>query len=96
MSWTQKDSTTSTAETPIDIVNLLNRYFYSVFKHPDTTDDHFPFVVPDNGTSNITTISDITLTEEEVCAVLKALDEDKATGPDEIPALLLKKCAVNY
>ena len=95
MSWTQKDSTTSTAETPIDIVNLLNRYFYSVFKHPDTTDDHFPFVVPDNGTSNITTISDITLTEEEVCAVLKALDEDKATGPDKIPALLLKKCAVN-
>ena len=55
----------------------------------------FPFVVPDNGTSNITTISDITLTEEEVCAVLKALDEDKATGPDKIPALLLKKCAVN-
>ena len=46
MSWTQQDSTFSTAENPVDIVNLLNRYFYSVFKHSDTTDDHFSSVAP--------------------------------------------------
>ena len=95
MSWTQQDSTFSTAENPVDIVNLLNRYFYSVFKHSDTTDDHFSSVAPDNDTTDLTTISDISLTEEEVCVVLKALDEAKATGPDKIPALLLKNCAVN-
>jgi hypothetical protein len=95
MSWTQQDSTTSTAENPADIVDLLNRYFYSVFKHSDTTDDHFTSVAPDNDTTDLTTISDISLTEEEVCVVLKSLDEAKVTGPDKIPALLLKNCAVN-
>jgi hypothetical protein len=63
-----------------------------VFKHSDTTDDHFSSVAPDNDTIDLTTISDISLTEEEVCVVLKALDEVKATGPDKIPALLLKNC----
>ncbi len=95
MTWTQQDSTSYTAENPVDIVNLLNRYFYSVFNHSETTDDHSVPVDPDNDTTTITTISDISLTEEEVCAVLKALDEVKATGPDKIPALLLKNCAVN-
>ena len=71
MSWPQQDSTLSTAENPVDIVNLLNRYFYSVFKHSDTTDDHFSSVAPDNDTTDLTTISDISLTEEEVCVVLK-------------------------
>ncbi|CAB3983300.1 Hypothetical predicted protein [Paramuricea clavata] len=33
--------------------------------------------------------------EEEVRVVLKALDEAKASGPDKIPALLPKNCAVN-
>ena len=95
MSWTQQDSTFSTAENPVDIVNLLNRYFYSVFKHSDTTIDHFFSVAPDNDTTDLTTIADISLTEEEVCVVLKALDEVKATGPDKIPALMLKNCTVN-
>ncbi len=84
-----------TAENPVDIVNLLNRYYCSVFNHSETTDDHSVPVDPDNDTTTITTISDISLTEEEVCAVLKALDEVKATGPDKIPAILLKNCAVN-
>ena len=95
MTWTQQDSTSYTAENPVDIVNLLNRYFYSVLNHSETTDDHSVPVDPDNDTTTITTISDISLTEEGVCAVLKALDEVKGTGPDKIPALLLKNCAVN-
>ena len=94
MTWTQ-DSTACTAENPADIANLLNRYFYSLFKPSDASDDQsFPFVSNDDAT-NPSTISDVLLTVEEVCLALNMLDVNKATGPDLIPALLLKNCAVN-
>ena len=94
MTWTQ-DSTSCTAENPADIANLLNRYFYSVLKPSNATDDQsFPFVSNDD-TTNLSTISDVLLTVEEVCLALNMLDVNKATGPDLIPALLLKNCAVN-
>ena len=38
-----------------------------------------------------TVISDLTLNESTVLTALKALEVDKATGPDEIPAKLLKE-----
>ena len=40
-----------------------------------------------------TIISDLTLNESTVLAALKALEVGKATGPDEIPAKLLKETA---
>ena len=40
-----------------------------------------------------TIISDLTLNESMVLAALKALEVGKATGPDEIPAKLLKETA---
>ncbi|CAB4025727.1 Hypothetical predicted protein [Paramuricea clavata] len=44
---------------------------------------------------DLTTISDLTLTKGEVRYVLQNLDEEKATGPDNIPAVLLKNCAAS-
>ena len=39
------------------------------------------------------TLSDLTLTVTQVLDVLANLDASKATGPDEIPAIILKETA---
>jgi hypothetical protein len=94
MTWTRQDSSSATAETPIDIANLLNRYFYSVFK-PSCDFTHGIPIPVDDDSINLTTIADVELTEGEVYSVLSTLDVDKATGPDKIPAVLLKNCAAS-
>ena len=48
-----------------------------------------------NSHTSADTISNITLTPDEVYRVLIALDEDKETRPDKIPANRLKNCASN-
>ena len=95
MTWTHQDLIVQTAENPADIGNLLNRYFYSLFNHDDPNDeDSIPISSEDNSTL-LETISDITLTEAEVCSVLRTINENKATRPDKIPAVLLKNSATN-
>jgi hypothetical protein len=93
MTWTQQDSSPTAAENPIDIANLLNRYFYSVFKPCDAA--HHSPLPADDDSINVITISDLELAEGEVCCVLKTRDVDKATGPDKISVVLLKTCAAN-
>ena len=90
MSWSNQDSTSSTADNPVDIADMLNRYFYLVFQTPDHTHNQLSSVDFEDDMTNLTTISDLTLTEGEVRYVLRNLDEEKATGPDKIPAVLLK------
>ena len=78
--WTQHDSTFSTAENPVDIANLLNRYLYSVFNHDEANHDD-PVLFPSDHSDHSTileTMSDFTLTEAEVCSVLRIINEDKA------------------
>ena len=77
MTWTQ-DSTSCTAENPADIANLLNRYFYSVFKPSDATDDQSFLFASNNDATNPPTISDVLLTVEEVCLALNMLDVNKS------------------
>ena len=81
----------ATADTPEEIADIFNNYFTSVFSVPQ--EDQV-----DNGVGKFPaaaelSFSDIVLHVGEVEAVLKSLDPNKATGPDEIPARILKETA---
>ena len=79
-----------TAKTPTEKAELFNSYFSSMFvpsKSTTDTDNNLDSFDPD------TQISDITLTTEEVAACLYNLDISKASGPDGIPARILKECS---
>ena len=78
------------ADTPEEIAEIFNHFFTSVFSVPqeDKVDNgagKFPAEEPP--------FSDIVLHVGEVEAVLKSLDPNKVTGPDEIPARMLKETA---
>ena len=75
-----------TADTPAGIADLFNRFFASVFTI-DSAVEKKACIRSD------TVISDLTINECTVLAALKALEVGKATGPDEIPAKLLKETA---
>ena len=74
------------ADTPAGIADLFNSFFASVFTI-DSAVEKTACIRSD------TVISDLTLNESTILAALKALEVGKATGPDEIPAKLLKQTA---
>ena len=79
-----------TATTPKQKAELFNSYFCSVFrplKAQPITDDS-PLLPPP-----VEQLSDITVSEEEVAHHLAHLDPTKATGPDGIPARVLRECS---
>ena len=82
----QEPQQRTTAENPADIANLFNRFFSSIFSSCSP-----PLYIsePDNAP----VITDLTLTVDEVQSVLEKLDTTKATGPDDIPARLLRETA---
>ena len=94
MIWSRHDEVATLANHPVDIANLLNRYFYSVFR---SCDGEMPTPCANdlNSHTSADTISNITLTPDEVYRVLIAVDEDKATRLDKTPAKRLKNCASN-
>ena len=65
---------------------MFNRYFASVFESDDAVNDT-------SYESKALVVSEIILTVEKVQAVLETLDVTKATGPDNVPARLLKETA---
>ena len=81
----------SFADNPADIATLFNTYFTSIF----TTDPKVEVCGPDAlpNQSNNTIIEDIALSEADVFSILYNLDNNKAQGPDGIPARLLKETA---
>ena len=91
MLWSNQGLTSSTADNTVYIADMLNRYFYSMFQTPDLTHNQHFSVDFEDDMIDLTTISDLTLTEGEVRYVLRNLDEENATGTYKIPAVLLKK-----
>ena len=64
---------------------MFNDYFYSVFTQA-VTDQSLPI-------ENLSHLSSISITEEDVYNALINLDTSKAMGPDGIPPIVLSKCA---
>ncbi|XP_028414165.1 uncharacterized protein LOC114537227 [Dendronephthya gigantea] len=92
LEWTN-DNATATAENPKDIADLLNNYFYSMFKPPLTDEEYEQHPHSLDDTLLCEPLDNIRFTPQEVHRILTSLDIEKATGPDKIPALLLCACA---
>ena len=67
--------------------NILNEQFKSVFTEEDLTN------IPDKGKSTTPNIPEIKIDWKGVHKLLKNLKTHKATGPDSIPAFILKAAA---
>ena len=74
------------ADSPLEIANLFNTYFASVFSRGEASET-YNTAVPEPTTCQLT------LTVGGVQTILESLDVTKATGPDGIPAKLLKETA---
>ena len=77
------------ADNTTDIANMFNHYFASIF-----TCDSYGSTDHEDRSYNVTTIDNITLSEEEIMAVIMNLNNNKAQGPDKIPVPILKEAAV--
>ena len=84
MSW-KRDDGTVTAENPEDVANLLNNFFFSMFNKPLSQEDYDAH--PASTTTFCDPISDINISPDDVLFSLSM------TGPDKIPAKLLRCCA---
>ncbi len=69
------------------MATFFNTYFASVF-----SSENLPDELPTE-TNGPPVLTELTLTEPEVETILNSLDTNKATGPNEIPARLLKNTA---
>ena len=67
--------------------NILNEQFVSVFTKEDTSS------LPDKGPSPYPSMPNIEVNWKGVHTLLKGLKPYKATGPDSIPAFILKAAA---
>ena len=80
---------TDKAETNIEKATLLNKFFASSFTKPEEDLSYPDIVVRQNPQ-----LKDIRVHEEEIAKLLSELDTTKAPGPDCIPTLVLKECAI--
>lgn len=80
-----------TADNLIDVANLFNDYFFSMFKPPCTRNEYEDHLSTHTVSSE--QLSDVSFSPDEVRGILLSLDVNKATGPDKIPARLLRNCA---
>ena len=72
---------------PGDKANILNRQYESVFTKEDTSAIPPPSGIP------YPEMVDIEISTEGISKLLRNLNPHKASGPDEIPAKILKECS---
>jgi hypothetical protein len=91
----ESEGARTSAESPEAIASIFNTYFTSIFTRdqPSTEKDSRTIDEDCDHSTNTTLLEDITLTPDHVAAVLRTLDNDKAHGPDGIPARLLTETA---
>lgn len=70
---------------PVEKANILNTQFQSAFTSEANTN------IPDKGTSNYPKMEPINISREGVYKLIKNINPNKATGPDNIPGKLLKQ-----
>ena len=85
------DNSRVKASTPSEVAELFNQYFVSVF----ASDQGTPAPERENGQlpDSDLFLTDVILSVSEVELTLLNLDASKATGPDELPAKILKGTA---
>ena len=85
------DNSRVKASTPSEVAELFNQYFVSVFASDQGTPapERENGQLPDSGLF----LTDVILSVSEVELTLLNLDASKATGPDELPAKILKETA---
>ena len=72
-----------------EAAEILQRFFKSVYVREEAgTLPSFPDMVDEEDCTE-----DVTFNSEDVALMLKSLDMEKAAGPDNIPSILLNKCA---
>ena len=75
-------------ETDNETASALNVYYHSVFTYDDDTT-----ATPPITEQTQERLCDVTITEESVEEILSSLNANKAAGPDQVEARLLKECA---
>ena len=74
--------------SPTDKANILNHQYHSVFTWEDPSS-----ATPDPDGTPLPDMDNITVTEQGVKKLLQKSNPQKATGPDMIPAQILRECS---
>ena len=77
---------------PKKIADLLQQQFSSVFSDPNCPDVEDP-VFPPPEIGKPFRFQEFVLNEEDIISAIAKIPSDSASGPDGIPAILLKNCA---
>ena len=74
------------------MTNLLQQQFSSVFSDPSAPEIKTPEFEQPEITYNMTEDM-FTITRGDIVSAISNIKNDSAAGPDELPAILLKRCA---
>ena len=74
-----------------DMANMLQDQFTSVFSDPNSPNIHPPDFPPPDITTPFTE-EDFELSDADIIAAIELIRLDSASGPDGIPAILLRNC----